>query len=540
MAVPACAWRLLQSRGAQTARPGKVLPMTVTIAAPDGSADVPVTISRLRLWRPSEEESLLRAIKQVNDEHGTIAWREVARLIPNRTATSCRQRYERIIQHSSSAAEAGSGRGARRAKRPLASTRSTMSLGSRSPRYWTPEEVEQLRQLRAIYGNKWTYIATHMDGRTVRQCKAKYNYLRVNAGKTPGKRGPKPRTPGTPEPGQQTGQVWRQIDSDKLRKLIVAHGRYSYSELSPHFPGVDYTHLHAAAIRLMDTSAPKHRRWRGHERKALLQLVHEHNHDWVAVATRMPNPCTPTQCRLLYANIILGHTQQRRAWTSDERDRLARLVDLAVKGELEPKMFRVAPKKPTTGLTIGSATALPQRFQKIPGLPVATAAAPPPPVRSPTTEGPLPWLLIASHMDGRTAVQCRAMWRHQTMAKRYSADTYGGPWTTEEDRALYMLYLETPGRWTWILPRLPRRRSRDSVIQRHRDHIAHYVAMLRGCRGAAWDPLADGFEEVHLRCEIRAWYAGHCEGYRPQDPYSCPYDLDLTGRSLWAPLPSLK
>ncbi|KAJ2908229.1 hypothetical protein GGI21_003095, partial [Coemansia aciculifera] len=53
--------------------------------------------------------------------------------------------------------------------------------------------------------------------------------------------------------------------------------------------------------------------------------------------------------------------------------------------------------------------------------------------------------------------------------------------------------------------------------------------MLRKCRGAEWDPTADQFKEVHMRCEILAWSRRQLEGYRPHDPYEGPQDLDLTG-----------
>ncbi|KAJ2794844.1 hypothetical protein H4R21_005341, partial [Coemansia helicoidea] len=167
--APAClrlAGRAVQTAGAASG-PGKVLPMTLPIVAPDGAAQVPVTVSRLRRWKTDEEAALLGAIAQVEHKHGTIVWREVARHVPDRTAHSCRQRYERLIEHSSSSiAPARATRTRRSSAHPPARYRTRVSLGTRSPRYWSPEETERLLQLNAIYGRKWTYIATLMEGRS--------------------------------------------------------------------------------------------------------------------------------------------------------------------------------------------------------------------------------------------------------------------------------------------------------------------------------------------------------------------------------------
>ncbi|KAJ1797465.1 hypothetical protein LPJ59_003122, partial [Coemansia sp. RSA 2399] len=88
---------------------------------------------------------------------------------------------------------------------------------------------------------------------------------------------------------------------------------------------------------------------------------------------------------------------------------------------------------------------------------------------------------------------------------------------------LYKLYASAPNQWKWIMDSLPRKRLYGQVVRRHTIYISKYVEMLRECRGPQWDPLADGFEEVHMRCEIWAWYKGTMIGYRAQDPQKCPY-----------------
>ncbi|KAJ1733477.1 hypothetical protein LPJ61_001540 [Coemansia biformis] len=511
--------------------------VTLDLTLPDGSTQVPVTIRRVRRWRKNEEDVLMRAIEQVKEQYGIIVWEEVARLVPERNPVSCRLRYHQVVRNSSGGSSGSTATrpddGSGGAEIP-AGHRSRMSIRKGSRLRWIPEEVELLRQLHAIYGNQWTLVAQRIEGRSPNSCTTKMRYLRETAGKVPNKHGPQPKARPANAAERIVRRVWTSADSDKLRKLLVARGSYNFHELSAHFPGYTYHQMYQGVGYVMaGQNDMKHKQWSGHERKALMQLAHEHDRDWIAVAVNMPTARTPAQCRLAYESTVLGRSQQRRWWTPEETARLAQLVDLSARRMLEPKLLRAEKMAgPTSGPAFGGAKGLPQRFQKLPGLPGAAGggqAGRQPAAPNAGTRKAIQWPLVASHMDSRSAIQCRSKWIGQVTLARMPADVYDGPWSKEEDKALYTLYRQAPDKWQWIQRCLPRPRDQRIITQRYKGYIARYVKMLRECRGPSWDPLADDFEEVHHRCEIRAWTIGRFQGYRPQDPYPCPFDPDIPG-----------
>ncbi|KAJ2852425.1 hypothetical protein IWW36_000312 [Coemansia brasiliensis] len=154
---------------------------------------------------------------------------------------------------------------------------------------------------------------------------------------------------------------------------------------------------------------------------------------------------------------------------------------------------------------------------------------------------PIPWMLIALYMDGRSAIQCRSKWNSDRIHDRQfklkldssspkdRADIYIGPWTQEEDRQLYILSKKYPNYPKDIQNQLPRYRRPLAIMARCR-LIKRYVKMLKECR-PNWDPLEDSFAEVHMRCELYSWHWAKMEGYRPNDPYPCPLNFDFTGFS---------
>lgn len=144
------------------------------------------------------------------------------------------------------------------------------------------------------------------------------------------------------------------------------------------------------------------------------------------------------------------------------------------------------------------------------------------------------WRLIALAMTTRTAPQCYRQWHHLKLTdKQNQIETCTGPWTQEEDACLYELYQQSPEQYGWISKKLPHPRKVRTVRSRYKNYIRKYVAMLQRCRGAKWDPMLDQFAEVHMRCEIGAWHKKTLEGYRAQDPYPDPFELDLTGYETW-------
>lgn len=89
------------------------------------------------VWSPEENKRLKMAVKMLGEPEN-IDWTVVAQLIPNRSNTSCRERYEKISQES---------------------------LGyDQDP--WTEEESELLKALVAELGPRWSLISQRFTRRS--------------------------------------------------------------------------------------------------------------------------------------------------------------------------------------------------------------------------------------------------------------------------------------------------------------------------------------------------------------------------------------
>ncbi|KAJ2776314.1 hypothetical protein H4R18_005738 [Coemansia javaensis] len=516
------------------------------IATPDGQGRVTIAAMATRRWTSAESTALLAAVEQSWRQHGIIVWPEVAQSIPGRGPLPCRNRYWRLAKRGR---PGGGG--------PAAARSGTSRLSGKYAR-WTPAEVERLRDLWSVHGNRWTLIATQIPGRSPRSCMGKIMHMVRVAMKQMRQRsahGPSPPAPPPPAPPRPCPlaepahppkrpplRAWTAADSERLQELMVAQGTCAPGKLTKHFPGATYAQVYQAARRLEAGRAQGFRQWTPAERRRLIQLVHKHHPDWSAIAKNMPTPRTPEMCRLMYCGILAGPVTRRKRWTSADLDRLRRLVDLESRGELAPRLFCPDSSTALDDLPVPR-DGMGQRLKRISGMlqrdtaaaaaAAATSAAAAPaqaPNRAPTD-----WRLIAMHMGALSATQCRIAYLKYCVPGSRPDDLYHGPWTREEDKALYVLYTQAKFRWRWIQKNLPRRRDACSVRLRYTGYIAPYVAMLRGCRGPDWDPLADDFEEVHYRCEIRAWYMARIVGYRPQDPYECPFDMGHRGHSQKTP-----
>ncbi|KAJ1999702.1 hypothetical protein H4R26_004953 [Coemansia thaxteri] len=248
----------------------------------------------------------------------------------------------------------------------------------------------------------------------------------------------------------------------------------------------------------------------------------------------MPTDRSPAQCRAHYVNICISPIITRSKWTTDEIERLKLLVRLFKQGRLTANKDEQLARGPLTQTALAGfeefstadisrfASALNQDDQESQETKDATSG------RQPRNRFNVDWQLISLYMGNRTWKQCYYMWM-TLHNKRPGFSCYEGPWSREEDMLLYTLYQQAPNKWSWIASRLPRKRDRQVVRARYISYVGTYVDMLRQCRGAEWDPLADQFEEVHMRCEVLAWYRRQSLGYRPQDPYKCPLDLCMTG-----------
>ncbi|KAJ2662700.1 hypothetical protein IWW48_001758 [Coemansia sp. RSA 1200] len=390
---------------------------------------------------------------------------------------------------------------------------------------------------------------------------------------------------------------WSKEHDRKLFDLLgsAEHVSGGVSAICKHFPEFTVTKVYNAVARLGVEPNRALGRWSAEENAALMDLLRRHGTNrWIQVSREMPTTRTPAQCRLHYRTTGSVSATYKRTWTRDEFDRLRDLVHLHLRGKLahvvplaasattamDETYLRMMQQQqqlagtPSHGLLLsgrrGGSDSGFRRMVVAAELDARNAASKGEHRHQGKEEdrasgsGPIiskriPWSLISLHMGTRSAVQCQRKWNTERSgfynflsAKDNSSSSNAEekergsamlPWSLEEDMQLYKLYNERPGKWKWISSGLSaihnqQQRQRQprtyyQIIRRHTSYVGKYVAMLRQCRGALWDPLDDGFEEVHMRCEILAWYRGALHGYRPTDPAKCPYDLDLTGFKSW-------
>ncbi|KAJ2827303.1 hypothetical protein IWW50_001957 [Coemansia erecta] len=337
---------------------------------------------------------------------------------------------------------------------------------------------------------------------------------------------------------QKVTRVWTDDDTRMLRDLVAAQGKFNYGELRGQMPGFTYYQMYTALGRITrDENACGG--WNIEERRALRRLAHEYPGDWRTVALHMPTRRSPEQCSMLYGRLLLGDATKVWRWTTEEDEQLKRMISTwretlhtepkPAESEKLEKLEKGSPKSQSFGRIL-------QAFKRDVSSAIRAGSLAPRVDEAERLQQKkrdkrhaIPWTLIASYMDGRTAMQCKNRWYSKPVVQPTDACTE--LWTREEDLALFRLDVKLPGKKKNVQRFLPRFRSLPVIAVRRR-LVMRYVEMLRACR-PGWDPEADGLEEVHMRCEVASWYAATAEGYRPSDPYTCPFDMDLNGYQEW-------
>ncbi|KAJ2757080.1 hypothetical protein GGI19_000321 [Coemansia pectinata] len=494
-----------------------------TIEIHDRNGSYPVQVKETNMWTIDRVQELIKLVSENRSEFNLVDWQKVADRFPDRTPKACKTKYN-LLMRDASAATSGTGKSMR--KGGVYDLFSSESVG------WSAEDDEMLLALFEVWGTKWDRISESIGKYTGTQCQGRYYWLRK---KKMAKRGrAKSNSSGERKPEvpqlvstQKRGR-WSEAEGRKLRDLLIEHGRFDRSEAGKRLPGFSLAHIYYELDKALSGPGHASGTWTSAEHRALLELTKKHGRDWRSISLDMPTSRSATQCRLHYAYCCSGPVIKHRKWTTDEEERLRLLVDLSQQGKLKPSVAKHPAKDPHSQLSgieeFSSAdlsrfsTALRQDAQI--------------PDTSPNVlvdrKNSVEWPLVSLYMMTHTVTQCRTKWAYMCRTKQ-ALDCYRGPWTREEDARLYNLCQQAPNRWLWIMQRLVRPRGFAATKARYTSYIIRYVAMLRKCRGADWDPMADHFEEVHMRCEVRAWSRRQLEGYRPHDPYNCPHDMDLTG-----------
>ncbi|KAJ1951482.1 hypothetical protein EC988_004032 [Linderina pennispora] len=489
----------------------KILQLAPT---PTASDCIPISVRTLPRWTASEKQHLLSLISEQRTRLGGIDWVGISQQMPGgkRTHKQCRSMYKNILKQMRTAAVT---------KTPAKSLIEE-SLVSRYKR-WTPEEDRSLIALRSVGNMSWKETAKAIKAASVIQCKNRYRYLRTRRGPSQPplrkdlRRKSDPKTPAYKYKPVKQGKAepWTKNDDERLRRLLVESRTFDFWQLHTQFPNKNYGAMYLSLYKLCTQPVFFGGMWSSDEHRALLRLVGQHGSDWQAIAEAMPTGRTHIQCRTHYIAYCVKPGVRRGQWSEDETAQLLHLVDLERQRRLSERSSVEWPLSHQGLRAPGRFLDALQKDES--GSAAAAAVNGTPPVE-------INWALVASRIMTRTANQCRT--KFQSMRSSHESRLCSEVWTREEDLALYKLHKESPNRWTWIAANLPRPRRRESVARRYTQYLGIYVDMLRKCR-PHFDPLDDNMHEVHMRCEVLAWYRGQMEGYR--DPAKRPDDMDLTG-----------
>ncbi|KAJ2725961.1 clathrin associated protein complex large subunit [Coemansia sp. Benny D115] len=326
---------------------------------------------------------------------------------------------------------------------------------------------------------------------------------------------------------------WGPEDDEKLTNLIKG-GTLDDTVLVKTFPQFPMSRIQQAIRSLTRKRNNRDTTWTKEQDEELLRRIKEHGFRWTLVSKMYLISKTPLRCRERYLQLTNVNTISFSRWTKEETEKLidvviAHLQEQQIKKEqshLNKLVNTLALRKYEAVLSAKNKAILDVINEDKPN---GTAIDV---VRSNLIKG-VDWSWVASRMGKRTSSQCEYRFWYK-FAKQYKERSYyRGPWSREEDRLVYELQREKDMPIRVVLSKLPNKRTRESVICRYATYILPIVGILKQCRGPDWDPLADGFKEVHERCEIWAWYYRKLEGYRVNDQFECPHDMDLTGYYKW-------
>ena len=103
----------------------------------------PVNSVNTRKWSTEEDETLYRFVTTC----GASNWSKIADCLPRRTSKQCRERWHNHLDPCIERIE------------------------------WTEEEDEKLMRIHEVYGNQWSKIKKHFEGRSDNSIRDRYNMM---------------------------------------------------------------------------------------------------------------------------------------------------------------------------------------------------------------------------------------------------------------------------------------------------------------------------------------------------------------------------
>lgn len=255
---------------------------------------------------------------------------------------------------------------------------------------WTEEEDQKLREHVETYGSTdWVTAGAALVGRTGAQCRHRWiDVLDPTISKGP----------------------WTAEEDRKLTYYVGKHGPGDWVTIALNLPGRTRNQCRHRWVEVLNPNISKGP-WTADEDDLLRAVVaREGSTDWVAVATHIAGR-TGAQCRHRWKD-VLDPAIDKSPWTAEEDEKLLAYIS-----------------KHGTGDWVSIARTLPGRTRNqcrdrwIYSLDPSVVRAP----WSPQDDEKLSdvisrlgtgdWSAIASHLSGRTIVQCRSRWTRQQAKK---------------------------------------------------------------------------------------------------------------------------
>ncbi|CAG8589632.1 2974_t:CDS:1 [Paraglomus brasilianum] len=241
-------------------------------------------------WERMETANLIRLYSQ----HGPD-WKHFAKLLPGRTAFSCKIRCYSLMT--------------RRAK---------------TNNRWSVKEAYMIREIAKHIGYRWDVLSKYLQGRSYAEYASRWTSKRT---------------------GIRFYDKMRLLPEDETNRINTILNRYgpdwgAIAELTGRHPTLlkAYVEIHpdlfpaSAALKEKQFFSRRYSRWSSWEIKRVNDALREHGRNWVQVASKVPDRSLSAvrmfvQChRELFSNYPINYRPSRPRWSNDEVQKLCQYV----------------------------------------------------------------------------------------------------------------------------------------------------------------------------------------------------------------------